>query len=64
MFEVAASTVRKTIMGTGRFKAGTAKDEVLAWCRNQGWPVPDHNAADACLVWRYAALKLAAGSPL
>lgn len=64
VFQVASSTVRKAIMGTGRFKEGTAKQEVLQFCRNQGWPVPDHNAADACLVWRYASLKFAAGSPL
>lgn len=64
VYQIASSTVRKAIMGTGRFPTGEAKQHVLAWCLNQGWPVPDHNAADACIVWLYAARKIAAGSPL
>jgi Holliday junction resolvasome RuvABC endonuclease subunit len=61
LHQIAASTVRKAVMGTGRFKAGTAKAEVMRFCVAQGWPVPDHNSADACLTWKYAAMRLSAG---
>lgn len=58
--QVAASTVRKDVIGTGRFTTGTAKAAVMAYCQSQGWKVPDHNAADACITLKYAARKLAA----
>lgn len=52
--EQAASTVRKAVMGQGRFPTGTAKEHVIAWCREQGWMVQDDNAADACVLWAYS----------
>jgi Holliday junction resolvasome RuvABC endonuclease subunit len=57
--EVDAYTVRKDILGTGRFAKGTVKREVIAWCRRQGIDVPDDNAADACVLWTYFAKRLA-----
>ena len=52
--EAHSATVRKAVLGRGTFPKGTAKAAVLAFCTEQGWPVPDDNAADACLVWAYA----------
>lgn len=53
--EQPAHQVRKTVLGKGSFGSSeAAKAQVLAYARAQGWKVPDHNAADACVLWRYA----------
>ena len=52
--EQAASSVRKGVLGRGTFSVGTAKSHVIAYCKAQGWAVPDDNAADACLLWAFA----------
>jgi Holliday junction resolvasome RuvABC endonuclease subunit len=52
--ENAASTIRTEVLGTARFPKGQVKPAVLAYCDRRGWKVPDHNAADACIVWEYA----------
>jgi hypothetical protein len=44
---------RKAVIGRGNFAKGTAKAEVLAWCKAQGYDPPDDNAADALVLWRY-----------
>lgn len=49
--EQSAMKPRQTLMGTARPK----KDEIVAWCRNQGSTVVDDNAADAIVLWLYAA---------
>lgn len=41
----------KIIKGTG---SKAAKETALGWCRSKGWMVPDHNAADACVIWEWA----------
>jgi Holliday junction resolvasome RuvABC endonuclease subunit len=53
VFEVDAQTVRRDVIGQGRFAKDSAKREVVAWCRRQGWKVPDHNAGDACVLWEW-----------
>jgi Holliday junction resolvasome RuvABC endonuclease subunit len=57
-FEVAVTTVRATVMGTGRFPKGEAKQHVLAWCARRGWTDLTDDEADARLVWLYACLQL------
>jgi hypothetical protein len=42
--------VRKHFCGS-RF---AKKDDVVSTCRRLGWPIADHNAADACACWDYA----------
>ena len=59
--EQAASTVRTAILGTSRFPKGEAKDFVMAYCREQRWSVPDHNAGDACILWDYSRRNMRAG---
>lgn len=50
VMEAHASTVRAAVVGSGRAK----KDAVMEWCRAQGHPYHDHNAADAIALWAYA----------
>jgi Holliday junction resolvasome RuvABC endonuclease subunit len=57
--EVDAYTVRKEVLGTGRFAKGQVKAAVVAWCRRQGFDVPDDNAGDACVLWTYFSKRLA-----
>lgn len=58
VMEVHVSTVRKHFCGSGHAK----KDDVGFQCRERGWMVADHNAADALAVLSYArhALGIAA----
>jgi Holliday junction resolvasome RuvABC endonuclease subunit len=56
--EVDAYTVRKDLFGTGRFPKGRVKEVVFKWARGQGFDVPDHNAADACVLFAYFAKRL------
>lgn len=49
--EIGADDVRYALLGQTRFAKGTVKGIVLAHCRALGFDVPDHNAADACMVW-------------
>jgi Holliday junction resolvasome RuvABC endonuclease subunit len=53
VFEIDSQTVRRDVIGQGRFSKDTAKKEVVGWCRRQGWKVPDHNAGDACVIWEW-----------
>lgn len=46
-----APTVRKRLIGTGR----PDKEEIVNWCRGRGLDILDHNAADAVVLWYYAA---------
>lgn len=65
--EAQEGKARKDILGRGGFgqrdRAGKiikgtaskdAKETALGWCRARGWNVPDHNAADACVIWEWA----------
>ena len=57
--EEKADVVRMAMLGRSRFPKGTTKDAVMAWCREQGWQPPEHNAADACLLWAHACTLIA-----
>lgn len=46
-----ATSVRKRLIGKGR----PDKNEIVAWCRARGLDITDHNAADAVLLWYFAA---------
>lgn len=50
----ATSSMRKEIVGTGRFPKGEAKREVMKWLRQNGFTFTDHNAADAIVAWLWA----------
>ena len=56
--EIDAYTVRKDVLGTGRFAKGQVKHVVFKWARSNGFNVPDHNAADACVLWSYYSRRL------
>ena len=43
---------RREVLGRSDFPAGTAKSEVIAWCRSQGFAPSDDNAADAILLFK------------
>jgi Holliday junction resolvasome RuvABC endonuclease subunit len=47
--EERADVARKRVMGHGHPK----KDQIVDWCRSQGWSPPDHNAADSLVLLRY-----------
>lgn len=59
--EISSDMVRFAMLGQSRFAKGTVKREVVAYCRARGWRVPDHNAADACLVWAWETTQLRGG---
>jgi hypothetical protein len=59
--EISADAVRFAMLGQSRFAKGTVKREVLAYCKRQGWKVPDHNAGDACLTWAWETTQLRGG---
>lgn len=46
---------RKQIIGRGTFPKGEAKGAVVAWAKAEGFDPPDDNAADALVLWHYAA---------
>jgi hypothetical protein len=52
--EVSVADVRGHFIGARNLRSHVAKHEVLQKCRQLGWPVQDHNAADACAVWHFA----------
>lgn len=62
--EVSSDIVRLAMLGQSRFAKNTVKIEVVAYCRARGWKVPDHNAADACLVWAWHCTQLRGGFPV
>ena len=49
--EQSAVQPRKTLIG----KARPDKDEIVHWCRGRGLEITDHNAADAVVLWYFAA---------
>jgi hypothetical protein len=56
--EQSVSTIRTKVLGTCRFPKGQAKDAVMAYCQTMGWRVYDHNAADACVLWKFGTVNL------
>lgn len=55
-YEVNVATVKRHFAGNGR----ATKADMMARCRQLGWEVKDHNAADACAVWDFVRHKLRA----
>jgi hypothetical protein len=49
------NVARKNVIGSGMIPKGQAKAVVLRYCAMRGWAVPDHNAADACVLWQHRA---------
>lgn len=47
--EARADDVRKLVFGRSRLP----KEQIVQWCRDQGWSPPDDNAADALALLRY-----------
>ena len=45
--------VRGLFIGRRNLKTDDAKAAVMRRCRQLGWDVADHNAADACALWAY-----------
>jgi Holliday junction resolvasome RuvABC endonuclease subunit len=64
IMEIDALTVRREVMGQGRFSKDTVKREVVRYCRVRGWRVPDHNAGDACLTWEWLSQRLRGAAPV
>lgn len=55
---VAVQTVRRHFIGHGGMKSKDAKQAVLDRCRQLGWAVELHDAADAGAVWHYGMCTL------
>lgn len=53
-----AYSVRREVLGTGRFAKGHVKRAVTEWAKREGYDAPDHNAADALVLWTYYARRL------
>lgn len=49
--EAKAQDVRRAIIGRAN---GLDKKAIVAWCRNRGYQITDHNTADAVVLWHYA----------
>lgn len=49
---IAASTIRKAMIGRGTFPKGEAKPAVMRWCRANGFEPRTDDAADAILLWK------------
>ncbi len=56
--EMDVYSVRKEVLGTGRFAKGKAKEEVVRWCWKRGWKVGTHNMGDACVLWEFYRTRL------
>lgn len=55
-FEATVQQVRKHFLGHGR--PSNPKQATIVRCRQFGWQVRDHNAADAAALWAYAKATL------
>lgn len=53
-YQESSATIRKHFIGVGRGKSADLKDAVGYRCRQLGWQVSDHNAADALAALAYA----------
>lgn len=53
VFQESSSTVRKWFIGKGRGSSKELKAAVMDECRERGWDVTDHNAADALAMLDY-----------
>jgi Holliday junction resolvasome RuvABC endonuclease subunit len=68
--EISADVVRTELLGRCRLTkreqdAGrTMKDLVTDYCRQRGWKPPDHNAADALMIWAWHVGRLRGTRPV
>jgi hypothetical protein len=53
--EAGVSTVRAHFIGASNLKRDEAKRQVMHRCRELGWAIDDHNAADALALWSFCA---------
>jgi hypothetical protein len=53
--DVSVGAIRGHFIGDRGLYRDAAKRAVMAKCQQLGWPVTDHNAADAAACWSYAA---------
>jgi hypothetical protein len=54
-YAVHCNVARKNVLGVGMIPKDQAKATVLRYCAMRGWDVPNHHAADACIVWQHRA---------
>ena len=60
--EISESTVRTDMLGKCRWEEeGGAKLAAMAFCRTKRLEVPDHNAADAAVLWFWFKRRLRKG---
>jgi hypothetical protein len=60
----AVGDVRSIFIGARGLPTTPAKAAVVRRCRQLGWMVPDHDAADACALWAYHVIEEVAPQPL
>lgn len=53
--EARVADIRTHFLGSNRFKRDMAKALTLTKCRQLGWTVANHDAADAAALWHYQA---------
>ena len=58
IYERNVRDVRNVFIGRQNLKTKYAKEAVQRRCRQLGWMVPDHNAADACALWSYECTRV------
>lgn len=49
--EIEERRARWEVLNVSRPDAKTIKAKVMAWCKRQGWDVPDHHCGDAAVLW-------------
>jgi hypothetical protein len=62
LYEEDVLPVRDRVIGRRiwQIKGAEVKVTIVAWCRDRGWPIVDHNAADAAVLWQNACDTLRA----
>jgi hypothetical protein len=61
--EIECLRVRAEMLGSRNFPRGEVKGVVMAYWQRRGVPMPDHNAADAALMWEWYRLRLTGKPP-
>jgi hypothetical protein len=56
--------IRNLFIGHRRLKTQQAKEATMRRCKQLGWKVEDHNAADACALWAYECARVRPGPML
>lgn len=58
IYEHDVRDIRNVFLGHRNLKTAIAKAATERRCRQLGWQVPDHNAADACALWAYECTRI------